>query len=115
MYNEFLVRKMEFERDLLEIEFKDRDSARKREVDIIKSGGRNILQNVVGYTILAQATFCIVVLAFFEIPEENKALFHVLLGEIIGAGLMAIIYYFFGSSKGSSEKNEILIEKLKQK
>lgn len=51
------------------------------------------------------------VLIFKEIPEANKELIYVVVGALV-ATLSSIISYFFGSSKGSTEKNEVIKEKL---
>lgn len=49
-------------------------------------------------------------LIFNSLPTENKDAVNILLG-ILSMALGTVIGYFFGSSKGSSEKNEMLAEK----
>lgn len=41
------------------------------------------------------------------VPVENRDAVNILFG-ILSASVGAVVGYFFGSSKGSSEKNEIL-------
>ena len=51
----------------------------------------------------------IVLLLFFvEIPKENKDVVNFILGVVVGTGLTGIFQYFFGSSKGSKDKSDIL-------
>lgn len=45
---------------------------------------------------------------FFEIPKENMRNADTLLGVMVGGGLTAIITFFYGSSLGSSIKNETI-------
>ncbi len=43
----------------------------------------------------------------YEIPEANKEIVHFMLGTMDGS-LLTIIAYYFGSSKGSQEKQRTL-------
>ena len=43
----------------------------------------------------------------FTVPTENKDMLNIVIGALIGAFTM-IVSYFFGSSKGSAEKTQIL-------
>jgi len=45
---------------------------------------------------------------FFEVPEKNIRNADTLLGIMVGSGLTAIITFFYGSSLGSSIKNETI-------
>jgi len=49
------------------------------------------------------------VLIFVGIPERNEALLNVLLG-VLGTCFVMTISYFFGSSKGSADKNLMMSE-----
>jgi len=42
-----------------------------------------------------------------KIPAENKDIIYLMIG-IVGTTLSGVIQYFFGSSKGSQEKTELL-------
>ena len=48
-------------------------------------------------------------LIFVEIPGRNEALLNVLLG-VLGTCFVMTISYFFGSSKGSADKNLMMAE-----
>lgn len=49
-------------------------------------------------------------LLFFAVPAENVSAFNIMLG-ILSGGVGTVVGYFYGSSKGSSEKNEIIAGK----
>ena len=52
----------------------------------------------------------LVLLLKHAIPEENKELVHTLLG-VLGTCFVMTITYFFGSSKGSADKTEMMNNK----
>lgn len=62
-----------------------------------------------GLIVLAIMTV-IGLLIFYPIPTENKETLIQVIGTLTGAFMM-IISYFFGSSKSSSDKNEMLAGK----
>jgi hypothetical protein len=51
----------------------------------------------------------VIMLFFVDIPEKNKDVINFILGIIVGTGLTGVFQYFFGSSKGSSEKFQALL------
>ncbi len=101
------------EQEIIKAENEDRISARNREVEVVRSGSRNITQNLLAY---------IGVIAFFGITGYilSKGLGNMnteesfIVGNLTGmAGAIAkdIFGYYFGSSKGEREvqrwKNDI--------
>jgi dolichol kinase len=46
----------------------------------------------------------------FSIPTENINMLNIVVGALIGS-FTTVVGYFFGSSKGSSEKTQLLNEK----
>jgi len=50
----------------------------------------------------------VIMLFFFSIPPENKQLIDTIVPLIVGAGLVGIVNFFFGSSKSSNDKNETI-------
>jgi hypothetical protein len=102
------------EQEIIKAENEDRISARNREVEVVKSGSRNITQNLLAY---------IGVIAFFGITGYilSKGLGNMnteesfIIGNLTGmAGAIAkdIFGYYFGSSKGEHEaqRNKSIIK-----
>lgn len=82
---------------MYEMEVKDRDSARTREVEISKSGRHDFLFTLTG--LIGLATFCFIVyaIAFLQIPEANKEIWIHLIGISEGV-VLSIFGYYFGSA-----------------
>lgn len=83
----------------------DRANARSREVELAKAGKMDWMMKVVGLVVLALLCFTVVSIFFFELKNENMA--HLVLGEILGLST-GLVAYYFGSSKGSSDKTKLL-------
>lgn len=86
-----------------EAEVLDRDSARKRESDIAKTGKKDWLFSLTG--VVGLSAFGIIVWAILalEIPENNKELFYHLIGIVEGVTL-SIFGYYFGTSMKDDKK-----------
>lgn len=86
-----------------EAEVSDRDSARKREVEVTKTGKFDFLFNLTG--LIGLGSFAVIVWAILalEIPEPNKELFYHLIGIVEGVTL-SIFGYYFGTSMKDEKK-----------
>jgi hypothetical protein len=82
-------------------EVDDRDSARKREVEIAKSGRIDWLFNLTGIVGLGAFGVIIYAIISLDIPEPNKELFYHLIGIVEGVSLSIFGYYFGTSMKDS--------------
>lgn len=84
-------------KELYELEVKDRESARNREIEVSKNGKIDWLFNITG--IIGLSVFCFIVYAitFLEIPERNKDVFIHLIGISEGV-VLSIFGYYFGSA-----------------
>ena len=95
----------------LEAQFKDIDSARDREAQIVTSEAAPLLNKIVtpilalGTVGLSFALFG--VLIFTEITDASKDILIYVLGAVNSASTMVLAYYF-GSSVGSKDKTEEL-------
>lgn len=85
----------------------DTQNARSKEVSMIQAGASNWFQYLVGCVGLAMLGFCLYVLVYVVIPEQNRDLFLHFLGIIEGIAI-SIFTYEFGSSKGSREKTKLM-------
>jgi len=47
-------------------------------------------------------------ITFTEIPKQNMRVVDTVLGFVLGTIVATIIAYFFGSSKGSADKNDMI-------
>ena len=89
--------------EMYKAEVEDRDSARKREVEITKSGKVDWLFNITGLAGLSAFGIIIYAIISLEIPEGNKELFYHLIGIVEGVAL-SIYGYYFGTSMKDNNK-----------
>jgi hypothetical protein len=88
------------------IDAEDRDGARLREVEVTKATGKRDAMQVVAGSIGLLAFILIVVAGLF-LPIKNLEFFNAILGYVMGVSTM-IFAYFYGSSKGSADKNNLI-------
>jgi uncharacterized membrane protein len=67
------------------------------------------MKTFVGVTVMAVFVFQAVWIIVRPVPEENREIVHFMLGEVVGMAL-TLPQYYFGSSKGSQEKTQIIKE-----
>ena len=84
------------------LEVADRDSARKREVDISKAGGNDWMMNVTGIIGLGSFIFLIYAIVFITVPEHNSELMIHTTGIVEGI-VLSIVGYYFGSIARNKE------------
>ncbi len=98
--------KQQYHREIVEIyelEVADRDSARRREVDVAKYGRTDYMFVITGLVGLLVFCFLVYSIVFLEIPERNKEVFIHLVG--IAEGIVLSIFgYFFGGIVRKSDK-----------
>jgi len=82
--------------ELYRLEVADRDSARKREVNLRKYG-TDWMFNATGIVGLASFAFLVYTVVTTEVPQSNKEIFIHLLGIVEGVAL-SIFGYYFGSA-----------------
>jgi hypothetical protein len=84
-------------KEMYELEVRDRESARIREVEIAKTGKQDFLFMLTGFIGLGVFVFIVYAIVYLQIPEENKELFIHLIGIAEGV-VLSIFGYYFGSS-----------------
>jgi hypothetical protein len=84
-------------KELYALEVADRDSARKREVEIAKTGRFDFMFNLSGIIGLGSFAFIIYAIVYLNIPENNKEVWIHTIGIIEGI-VLSIFGYFFGSA-----------------
>jgi len=65
---------------------------------------------VLGGLIIVLTFIILGILIFVEIPSSNSDVFYMAIGQIL-TGTLAVIFYFYGSSKSSQDKTKILSNK----
>jgi hypothetical protein len=115
-YAKIQAEAMKHEEFMAEIDAKDRDSARTREIEIATSDKAPMINKIVtpvialGVIGLSFALFTI--LMFVEVKQEAKDILIYILG-VLSAAVTQILSYYFGSSQGSKDKDNKLKEALR--
>jgi hypothetical protein len=68
---------------------------------------KEIYMYFLGGFVVAISAIIIICLIFQPLPEVNKDIVNIALGALLGMAV-TVVGYFFGSSKSSSDKNELL-------
>lgn len=83
--------------DLYKLEVEDRDSARKREVEIAKAGGNDWMMNLTGVVGLFCFVFIVYSVVYIPTVSENDLFVH-LMGMIEGVVIGNIFAFYYGTS-----------------
>lgn len=90
------------ERDMEALAVNDRDSARKREMAVGDKTARNL-----AYAVTGGFFGLLIAMMFVDIPESSKEVLYVMVGTL-GTAWTGVFAYYFGSTKGSAAKTELL-------
>jgi hypothetical protein len=105
---------MKHEEFMAEIDAKDRDSARNREIEIATSDKAPYINKVVtpylALGVVGLSFILFSILIFVEVKPEAKDILIYILG-VLSAAVTQILSYYFGSSQGSKDKDD---KKLKE-
>lgn len=88
-------------KELYELEVADRDSARKREVEIAKTGKIDWMHFITGIVGLGSFAFMIYAIVYLDIPDGNKEVWINLIGVVQGIVLSIFGFYFGSAVKGN--------------
>ena len=84
-------------KEMYELEVKDRDSARQREIGIKQTGGQDWMMFLTGIIGLASFVFLIYAVVYVEGVTDNDLFVH-LLGMVEGVVISNIFAYYYGTS-----------------
>lgn len=99
-----------------ELEYKEMDSARSREVELAKAGAKDKVPSVLAYLAVGGFWSIIIFLLIFgfgALSVEQALLVGGLIGTL-GSNSTTVYNYYFGSSSGSRRKSEEMEELRKQ-
>tara|TARA_R110000782_G_scaffold110445_1_gene199783 strand:+ start:1036 stop:1476 length:441 start_codon:yes stop_codon:yes gene_type:complete len=82
---------------LYKLEVQDRDSARKREVEMVKAGASDWMMNLTGVTGLFCFVFIVYSVVYIPTVSENDLFVH-LMGMIEGVVIGNIFAFYYGTS-----------------
>lgn len=117
-----MLQKLEFEQKnlILELEtelekayLEDVQSARQMQVEALRQNDL-FSKRFIYYFAIAIFTVCslvIFMLFYVDIPKENKTIIDMALGALVATGFVQVINFFFGSSKSSKDKTDLLENK----
>jgi len=84
-------------KEMYELEVKDRESARNREVEVKKAGGKDTMMMLTGIVGLASFLFIIYAVVYEEGVLHNELFVH-LMGMVEGVVISNIFAYYYGTS-----------------
>tara|TARA_R110000796_G_scaffold137559_2_gene253666 strand:+ start:602 stop:1045 length:444 start_codon:yes stop_codon:yes gene_type:complete len=84
-------------REMYDLEIKDRDSARNREVEVSKAGSKDIMMMLTGIVGLLSFMFIIYAVVYEEGVLHNELFVH-LMGMVEGVVISNIFAYYYGTS-----------------
>lgn len=106
--NEFRIKSLNFEE--LKLEFENTNNARNMQIEALKQD--DIFSKRFVYYLASFWSIVGVVYIFFitfaPIPESNVRFADTVLGFLLGTILATIINFFLGSSKGSTDKQDVI-------
>ncbi len=70
--------------------------------------GKNYMRSMLALLLIIFLMGYLVYVTIHPIPQENQHIVDMVLGFVMGTMGATIINFYFGSSQGSAEKNEIL-------
>lgn len=88
---------LDYLKEVFELEIKDRDSARNREIEIAKVHRFDFLFYLTGMVGLSVFCFIVYAIVYLQIPDQNKEIWIHLIGITEGV-VLSIFGYYFGSS-----------------
>ena len=84
-------------KEVFELEVKDRESARNREIEIAKIHKFDFMFYLTGFVGLSVFCFIVYAIVYLQIPDQNKEIWIHLIGISEGV-VLSIFGYYFGSS-----------------
>lgn len=106
---EFEKLEQEFEKEMLQMELADRDSARKMQIEALHQDdvfSKRYLYYLSSFIIVSATAFG-TMLFFVTVPEENKRMVEMFADIYLFGGAVTVINFFFGSAFRSKQQPPI--------
>ncbi len=110
---EMLAEIKEMELALFQEQVKDTQNARQREIELKDSIGVWV-QNIAASVVIVGFIALLFGVVFMKVEVKNKELVYTLIG-LLGGIVGSIFNYWFGSSAGSSKRNDQMMDLLHKK
>jgi len=91
----------------------DTQSARLRDMEVIKAMGKNRRGDILAYAAVGSMGICILLLFVFDVPPQSRDLLLVVLGALVTI-VKDVFGFEFGSSKDSQRNAQAVADMLKQ-
>ncbi|MBW1730019.1 MAG: hypothetical protein JRH08_00810 [Deltaproteobacteria bacterium] len=96
---------------IYELEIQDRQGARRREIEVVKATGtKDVFLYFLAMLVVAGFFALCALLMYKPLPQGSTQAVFLLFGAL-ATGFGSVLNYFFGSSKSSKEKTELLAKK----
>lgn len=112
LLSELELRAMEFENDMYALEIQDRESARRREIEITKNAKTDWMMMATGATGLLSFIGAFIAIVFVPDIKENTLFLH-FVGMLEGVVISQIFSYYYGTTKGSRDKQDTIDRMVK--
>ena len=106
--NEFKIKSLDFEK--IKLDFDNTNNARNMQVEALKQDdifSKRYVYYLATFWSLVAFVY-IFLITFIDIPQNNIRFADTVLGFLLGTIVATIINFFFGSSKGSTDKQDII-------
>lgn len=71
-------------------------------------GAKDFMRGFVAFGVLTFTMLYVAGITFLQVPKENVRFADTIMGFLMGTGFTGIIAFYFGTSKGSVDKNKII-------
>lgn len=120
-HEEFLldaaIKKQEVDLKAEAMYLEDTQNARSMQMEALKQDdvfSKRFIYYLAAGALITTATY-IFIITFASIPEQNVRFADTILGFLLGTVVSTVMNFFFGTSKGSSEKNETINKLLEER
>lgn len=107
--NDFIIQKEQIANTAVEMYLKDIQDSRAMQLQAVKSDDKFVRRFVywLAIFVIVAAFGMMALILLNQLPEGSKEFAYLIMGNLTGA-LTTILAFFFGSTRGSESKNEVI-------